>query len=500
METLLTREQRNLARELLCLFTIDGKSGDLAASPGQLELFGRIVFKVAKRQHVQTLTQYGKSLFTALALIILTGLDEHGESVIVGAPTEEKAKIIMHYYTAHIGDSPLFAPLLAADTKIEKLRQETTKDSLVLKNGGKMQVFTLKAGNSTKGFEAAMGFGAKNVIMDEACLIPDTIEATVIRMLAGQGPDAMYIKIGNPWYTRTHFQKSYRDPLYVKLIIEYEQALKEGRISQSFINEVKGKPFFDILYECKFPSDKQLDMKGFAPLYTESLIDGAYIPAKFPLIGEKHIGVDVSHGGANFSTIVLRATNAAYLLFRERTADELILLGQVETIAKHNGVPLCSRHLHFDSIGSQALCARANELWPYCGAHDHANSFGVNVGDHADAETYPSGEPMIDEKTGKPVRIFINKRVQLAWKGHEWVQRGGKLYPQPDFDDLLGLRYKVQSDKKIKLKSKEDMADEGIVSPDVADAFNLTFNFKPKLYNTSATVQVQEEPMSSFGV
>lgn len=498
METLLTPTQRNLCREMLCLFTIDGQSADLVATPGQLELFGRIVFKISKRQHIQTSTQYGKSLFTALALIILTGLDEHGESVIVGAPTEEKAKIIMHYYTAHIGDSPLFAPLLSADTKIEKLRQETTKDSLVLKNGGMMQVFTLKAGNSTKGFEAAMGFGAKNVIMDEACLIPDTIESTVIRMIAGQ-TDGMYIKIGNPWYARTHFQKSFRDPLYTKLVIDYHQAIKEGRIKQSFIDEVRDKPFFDILYECKFPNEKQIDSKGYHPLYFEALLDNAYVPIKMPFIGEKHIGVDVSHGGANYSTIVLRGSNQASLEFREQTEDELVLLTHVETLAKRHGVPLSSKHIHIDKIGAQALCSRANELWPF-DQNGNPNSFGVNVGESCEPETLPSGEPMIDESTQKPVRIYINKRAQLAFKGHQWVLRGGKLVPTQKFDELLVLRYKNQSDKRIKLKSKEEMEDDGIPSPDVADAFNLTFYFKPKLYNNVAERQVADEPMSSFGV
>lgn len=483
---------------MLCLFTIGGISADIVATEGQLELFGRLVFKVSKRQHIQTLTQYGKSLFTALACIILTALDEHGDKVIVGAPTEAKAHIIMRYYTEHLGDSPLFSPLLSADTKVERLRLETTKDSLILKNGGMMQVFTLKAGNSTKGFEAAMGEGGDDVIMDEACLIPDVIESTVIRMVAGR-PDGMYVKIGNPFYTRTHFQKSFRDPLYLKLVIDYVQAIKEGRMTQAFIDEVKSRPFFDILYECKFPNDRQIDNKGYSPLYLEALIDGAYLPDRLPFIGEKHIGIDVSHGGANFSTIVLRGHNQASLEFRERTEDELILLTQVETIARRHGVPLSSKFIHFDKIGSAALCARANELWPFAPNGDQ-NAFGVNVGEQADPETLPSGEPMIDERTQKPVRIFINKRAQLAWKGHEWVHRGGKLYPQVAFDDLLGLRYKIQSDKKIKLKSKEDMAEEGIASPDVADAFNLTFDFKPRLYNTTQVQQVADEPMSAFGV
>ncbi|MDE1944810.1 MAG: hypothetical protein KGI03_00860 [Patescibacteria group bacterium] len=499
MQTALTDKQRELAIKLLRLFKIDGKPADQVATAGQVELFGRLVFKVSLRQHIQCLTQYGKSLFTALACIVLTGIDpDQGEHVKVVAPTDEKAHIIMRYYTSHIGDSPLFAPLLSPDTKLERLMQETTKDSLILKNGGIMQVFTVNAGNSQRGFEAAMGQSGDVVILDEACLVPDRIEATIIRMLAGR-PDGMYVKIGNPFYSRTHFQKSFRDPGYLNLVIDYHQALKEGRITQSFIDEVREKPFFDVLYECKFPSDKQIDTKGYHALYTETLLDISYLDSPLPFIGEKHIGVDVSHGGDNYSTIVLRGANQAKLLFKQQTEDELILLTEVERIAKANGVPLSDRFIHFDKTGSAALCSRANELWPVYDGRQ--NQFGVTVGERADPEKMQNGETAFDEKTGKPVILFINKRAQLAWRGHEWVQRGGKLWPRTEFDDLLTLRYKIQSDKKIKLKSKDEMAEEGIPSPDCADALNLTFDQRlaPSTGRVDYAPQ-HEDAMTSFGV
>lgn len=498
MESVLSPEQRALATEMLAYFVVDGKSAAEVATAGQLELFARLVFKVSNRQHIQTLTQYGKSLFTALACIILTGLDpDHGDKVIVGAPTEEKAKIIMHYYTEHLGDSPHFAPLLSADTKVERLRQETTKDTLVLKNAGMMQVFTLKAGDSQKGFEAAMGQGGDVVIMDEACLIPDTIESTTIRMIAGR-KHGMYVKIGNPFYTRTHFQKTFRDPRWLKLIIDWHQALREGRITQDYIDEVRDKPFFNVLYECKFPEDATFDKRGYLALYRETALDAAYIEEPLPMIGEKHIGVDISHGGANYSTIVLRGMNQARLMFKHQTEDELILLTEVEKIAKANSVPLSDRFIHFDKTGAAALCGRANEIWAmYDG---RPNNFGVTVGEKCDPERRADGEVIIDEKTSKPIFFFLNKRAQLAWRGKDWVGRGGKVFPRPEFDDMLSLRYKAQSDRKIKLKSKDEMADEGIESPDVADAFNLTFDERPRHSLQIEYRQQEEAPMTGFGV
>lgn len=500
METALSPQQTVLARKLLRLFKINGIRADLVATPGQVELFGRIIFKVSLRQLIITETQYGKSLFVAFAVIILIGLDKvQGDKVIVVAPTDDKAHIIMRYVTEHLGDSPLFAPLLSADTKVEKLRQTTTKDALVLKNGGMLFVFTANAGDSKKGIEAAMGEGAEDVILDEGCLVPDPHEATIFRMIIGR-KEGMYVKIGNPFYRGTHFQRSYRDPNYLKLVIDCHQAKREGRITQEVLDEARSKPFFDILYECKFPTEQQLDAKGYTILVKEALLDIAYLVTPLPLMGEKHIGADVAHGGANFSAIVVRGTNQAKLAFKAQTADELILLTEIEKIARKEGIPLCDRHIHGDKIGSAALWSRANELWPICTIHNHTNSFGVNVGERADPEVSPAGEPMLDEKTGKPVILFINKRAQLAWRMAEWLSRGGKVSPKPEFDELVHYRYKIQSDKRIKLKGKDEMAEEGIPSPDVGDALCLTFDTKPKLALASRFTQEPELPMTSFGI
>jgi hypothetical protein len=56
------------------------------------------------------------------------------------------------------------------------------------------------------------------------------------------------------------------------------------------------------------------------------------------------------------------------------------------------------------------------------------------------------------------------------------VKHGNKLMGRGKFDELLAIRWKTQSDKKIKIKSKDEMRDDGIESPDVADAFMLTLS------------------------
>jgi len=191
-------EEREKCLEFLKLFKIGGVTVDKLATEGQIAIFHAIVFQPNKRVNILVSTQYGKSLFVALACLVLSCIKK--ELVAVVAPTGEKSKIIMRYFIEHLGDSPLFYELLDANTKLERLRQEENKERIILRNGGGIFTISANVSNSLKSAESAMGLGCKNVIQDESGLIPDDVEATVYRMIAGQGDDAFYGKLGNPFY------------------------------------------------------------------------------------------------------------------------------------------------------------------------------------------------------------------------------------------------------------------------------------------------------------
>ncbi len=502
----LTNEQREIALDLLHLFKIDGKPADEVATEGQIQIFAAIVFRLSTRMHIMVSTQYGKSLFVALACIVLSCLED--ELCTVVAPTDDKAAIIMRYYIAHIGDNVLFSEKLDKSTKIERLEMETTKDRIVLrknpetnKSGG-IFIISVQAGNSKKGFAAAMGEGSKVVIQDESGLIPDENESTAYRMIAGKGDEVMYVKIGNPWFKdppHSHFFKSYRDPRYLKIDIDYEQGLAEGRYMQEFIDEAKGKPFFSILYENKFPDTKVMDNAGFLQLITQATLDNAYVPSdiNFPLIGEKRMGIDLAGGGANESVICVRGDNAAKIVWRHPTEDPLIVLTKAEEIAKQEGIPLDDRYIFPDKTGAVAFCARANELWPM-GKDGHDNRFGFIAGGKPEEDDDAS--EFVLKKNGDKESIYLNARAQITMRAKRWMERGGKLIGKPDFDEALIMRYKVQSDKKIVIISKKDLRENGIESPDRWDAFAMTFARKPDNVIHKTFKQKPYQPSSNYGI
>src|SRR3990167_6627275 len=319
----LTPEEKEFCLKLLSLFKIDGIPADKQITEGQLLIFAALVLRKSNRIQILTSTQYGKSLVVALAVLVLSCID--GEMVSIPAPSEDKARIIMRYYLQHLADHPLFYSQLEKGDKVDRLIMETSRDRLILKNRGGVFILSVQAHNSQKGFEAAMGEGSKIVIQDESCLIPDAIESTIFRMIACK-KDAMYVKIGNPFY-RNHFYKSSQDTRYLQIFIDFKQGLKEGRYNYDFIEEARTKPNFDILFACKFPSEGMIGKDGYQRLMTDGEIERVIVPDGIHS-GYKILGVDPAAGGDN-SAIVIKSTQFQEILFNQQLENTMDLVGVV---------------------------------------------------------------------------------------------------------------------------------------------------------------------------
>ena len=81
-----------------------------------------------------------------------------------------------------------------------------------------------------------------------------------------------------------------------------------------------------------------------------------------------------------------------------------------------------------------------------------------------------SESPAIGEK-------FSRLRDELWWRAREWFEQMNCALPDDEtlMGELATVRYGIKSDGKIKVESKDEMKKRGLPSPDVADAFVLTF-------------------------
>jgi hypothetical protein len=394
-------------------------------------------------------TQYGKSLVVALACLIITCFQN--EVVAVIAPTNDKAKIIMRYFIEHLGDNRLFSEELDYETKLERLRQEDSKQRIILRNGGGIFVLSAQQKSLGKSIESAMGQGAKIVIMDEACLINDQTEATIFRMIAGKGADAFYCKIGNPFYNQapnTHFYESWHNPNYARIFIDHRQAIKENRYSQEFIDEAHGKPLFDILFACEFPPEDAYDADGYLKLILNDQICFVSRDKFDQSEGDIMLGCDIG-GGGDKSVFVGRKGRVACCLGILQTKDTMVNVKKIEELVKEYGIKW--DNVFIDDIGiGRGVSDRLKEIY-WC--------VGVSV-----------GTPARDKNT------FFNLKAELTWKAKLWVEGGGVFVKEDGFNQLTWIKYKqATGDKAIQIEPKERLKARTHKSPDYADAFILTF-------------------------
>lgn len=71
---------------------------------------------------------------------------------------------------------------------------------------------------------------------------------------------------------------------------------------------------------------------------------------------------------------------------------------------------------------------------------------------------------------------YGNRRIELYGALREWLKDGGTMPSDREFrEELMAIEYKFQSGKQF-LEKKEDMKKRGLKSPDMGDAFVLTFS------------------------
>lgn len=416
---------------------------------GQAEIFEVIAKRKYPRVHCLTSTQYGKSDVVSMA--ILTRITTFPEKWAIVAPSNKKARIIMGYIIGHIFDNEYTMSLFEIEKgeSADRIRRERSKDRLTFKHpdGQIGEAFIVSSeGKRTKDLlDALMGLGSPNIIEDEASLIDDIQQVGILRMLGGH-KDNFLFQIGNAM-RRNHFHKTSLDPKYHHININYEQALKEGRLTQEFIEEMRNKPMFSILYENKFPAQDAVDSGGFAPLYSDIDLQNR-IKENLDLFGELRMGCDVAGEGANYSVITLRGKNGAKILYKEHTPDTMAFVSTIVAMSRQFN----PSKIYIDKVGiGKPVYDRLMELGEL-----YQRVIGVMAGEQAD-------DP----------ENFFNKRAEMFWRQREWMQNA--VLCGSDWLDLLDVRYKIQSDRKVKIKSKDEMIKEGVYSPDVADSLSLTF-------------------------
>lgn len=436
---------------------------------GQTGLFRAIYEKQTSRIQFDCYTQYGKSDVVSMAILLRTSTFPE-KWIILGA-TKDKAAIIMGKLIKHIfeNDYTLGKFQVNEDETLDMIRRNKAKDHLSFKVGEELfgEVITLSADARRKSDDAGdilIGHGAQNLVEDDAALIPDKIHGKALRMLGGHSGKDFLLKITNS-FGRNHAYRSRYDPMFVKHVIDYNQGLREGRLTQEFVKEMKeilDPVMFGVLYECVYPPAEMMEEGGWMVLLTEEQIKAAESRFGIQSIGMKRLGVDVAEG-VNANAFVIRTDNVAWVKEKTLETDLMKTADKVLTISREEFISAENAFVDSVMIGS-GVYARLNQLG--------FKLNGIKAGD-ASPEPPKSMNPVIDPLD------YYNLRAYMYWKLRTWVINGGALKPHPDWLQLSKIRYRTASDKKIQIMPKNDMRSMGYLqateSTDSPDALSLTF-------------------------
>jgi len=444
------REKLNeYSKELCKKYFKDDEGNRFVLTATQAEIFSSVYFKLEPRVAVLTATQYGKSTVVAMA-VILRSLHKRDDFILLGG-SEKKARIIMDKVIQHLFDSKEIYKNLEYDhnESLEKLKHRKNRNYITWRRGGSIKILTANSNNTNAVKEAVTGEGGKNIIEDEASLIPDDLQGMIMRML-GDIEGTFLLKIGNAVY-RNHFYKSVNSGRYETITVDWRKALKEGRYSKEYIEEMREEmtpDLFASFYECVFPNRDEIDENGYRYLFTDKLMENVFIDelTEEYKSDDKILGVDVGRG-SDTSDFVVKLPKVLYLESSNNSKDTMTQVNEIKRINP--------KKCFVDDIGvGGGVTDRAREV----------------VGKRVKGISW-------NEKAEDSKR-FKNKKAENYWRMYEFLKAGGKIVRHKNWDELLEIKYKIATDNRIMIEPKDDMIKRGFKSPNTADAGALCFNIK----------------------
>lgn len=425
----------------------------------------------------------------AVADGVLMRIATHKEKWAIVAPSEDKARIIMDYIIDRIFDDELFSRQLEYHGTKEKLKQERSKSRITFNGGGEVRIYSGNSANTRQTKSALMGFGAPNIILDEAGQISDELYSTVKRMVGGaEGtPEGSFLlEIGNPVY-RNHFHRTWFGDRYMKIFVNDEQALAEGRYTQDFLDEMQDEAGYDWMFRCLFPDSEEILPSGYRRLISDLTIDDAMVDVMptwkyktgdngetlhnkwgHAIIDDQPLlGIDVSGTGTNKCKFTLRfpAHNFAFVARTSQSDDLDVIADIAEELIREWSVGDWRTVIDAGGVGHglPAILKKRGYLVK-------AILFGAKDVKHNGTVIF------------KVPDAFINIRAWMYWEARKWLNKeGGKLLRDIGFLEMKLINYKQNSSLRTQIEPKDKMikrlAQEGnkVTSPDTADSFVLTF-------------------------
>ena len=420
---------------------------------GQLRIVGSVLDPQVKRLIISCMTRYGKTRVVAIALLLYI-LENNNKRILIIAPTAKQTGIIRNYMAGMIADNQTLCNLVDhhAHSGPENLKSEMSRERITFKNG--CELITLTGHGEENESDPApnlMGFGGDIVVLDEADLILRKVYTQRISRMLGDSPDSKLITIVNPWNITNFGFEQWQNPIFKKVHVDWQQALGEGRTTQSYLDEQKALLSdyeWTVLYESKWSSESEDTLIRYDWIQRSTKTQVAYTSTVQTIWG-----LDVAEQGADLTILTHAETDGISYHIKDQQH-----IRERETMATADRVALIvpkTESLNIDSIGVGA------------GVYSRLNQLGYK------ANSIRVGEA---PKDGFNSKRFMNLKSQRWWHLRELFEKD--LISLPNNAKLISqlsqMRYEFTSLSKIKIKDPEGK------SPDYADSLMLTLLESPK--------------------
>lgn len=351
-----------------------------------------------------------------------------------------------------------------------------------------------RARTSTKeNTEAIAGVHADHVaiIVDEASGVPEQVFVTAQGALTSGNVLVVLISNGTRnigYFFDTHHRHSQDwqlfafdseespivDPQFV-----HDMEKQYGRDSEEFRIRVKRS----------FPMEGVMDDGGYVQLIPPPKIIVRSASIDIPFMGTKFLGIDPSGEGKDKATFVLRDPFKAKLEHSLSTTNPREIAEVTMTlIERHNldpmNVVVGSMGVGADVGKEVALSSRGKyEIYTVLEGNtpEYEQRYNARF-----FERNPDELQSDDVKTDAQVDLYLNMRALMYFRAMKWLLKGGVLIDNsvdnsPFAGELGVIRYKrALQGNRIQLMPKKEMLKLRIPSPNIADAFALTFLRQPK--------------------
>ena len=297
--------------------------------------------------------------------------------------------------------------------------------------------------------EALQGFHCPNMLflIDEASGVPDVVFEVAEGALASEG--AKVLMCSNPTRKSGFFYDSHhqhRSAWYTIQVNGEECPL----VSQSYIERMRKKYGAEsTIYKIRVLGEFAESIDGVIPL--DLCLDAVNREVE-PIDAEPIWGLDVARFGDDSTALAKRQGNVQLEPVKQRyNLDTMQTVGWLTN--EYEEAEVKPSVINVDVIGIGA------------GVVDRAAELGLPVAGVNVAEL-PSNH-----------NNYMRLRDELWYLCREWLEaRDCKLCDDDDLiSELPNPTYRVESNGKIKVESKDEMKKRGIASPNCADAWNLTF-------------------------